>query len=264
MAKSSPILTITIVAIVSAMAFRTTLATAQEPEHEKYVSPWKTPWTYEQSDHWADLDPAYSACSGREQSPIDIRNAEKADLPPLQFESKSLPLKYVINNRHTIRVNYKAGNENFLRVGNERFELTQFHFHHPSEELVNGTPYPMEAHLMYAGAGGKVVGVTVFVKTGKENSTVAEVWKHMPSAEGQNEVAGVSLSPGGLLPADTVAYYQYMGSVTAPPCTEGVTWFVLKTPIELSTDQIKAFAALYPSDVRPVQPLNGRIIKQSR
>jgi carbonic anhydrase len=240
------------------------VAEAQRTDQEKYVSPWRTPWTYEEADHWNELDPEYAACSGKEQSPIDIRNAEKADLPVLRFEYKSGPLRYVINNRYTIRVNCHPGNGNSLAVGNERYQLTQFHFHRPSEEYIDGKPYDMEVHLMYQAADSTVAGVAVFVKPGAANGTIQSIWDHMPKSEGQEEVAGLEINPGGLLPRDTSAYYMYMGSITAPPCTEGVTWFVLKTPVEMSPQQIEAFAALYPHDARPLQPLNGRIVKETR
>jgi carbonic anhydrase len=241
----------------------TVSALAQDGGHEQYVSPWRTPWTYEGAAHWSDLDPEYAACGGKEQSPIDIRNTEKTELPALRFESKSTPLGYVINNHHTIRVNYHPGNGNFLLVGDTRYQLTQFHFHHPSEEYVHGKPYEMEVHLMYQSSDGKAAGVTVFVKAGRANSTVQKVWEHMPKAEGQEAVAGVDINPGELLPNDT-AYFMYTGSLTAPPCTEGVAWFVLKTPINLSAEQMAAFARLYPNDARPLQPINGRLVKESR
>lgn len=241
---------------------------AQEAEHEKYVSPWKTRWDYRGprgADHWSQLDPAYAACNeGKEQSPIDIHGAVKTDLPPLQFESKNGPIRYVINNGYTIRVNYRRGNENYLVASGQRYELIQFHFHRPSEESISGKTYPMEVHLMYQTADGKAAGVTVFIKPGRPNSVVEKLWEHMPNAEGQNEAPGVEVNPSDLLPRNTDAYFMYMGSVTAPPCTEGVTWFVLKNPIEISEKQIAAFAKLYPNDARPVQPLNGRVVRESR
>jgi carbonic anhydrase len=238
---------------------------AQDAGHEHYVSPWRTPWTYEQEAHWGELDPEYAACNGKEQSPIDIRSAQKTDLPALTFEFKTTPLRFVTNNRYTIRVNYHPGNGNFLIVGDKRYELMQFHFHHPSEEYINGkAPYPMTVHLMYASSNGSVAGVTVFVTPGSNDSTVQKVWEHMPEKEGGQEVSGVELSPGGLVPSEKVnSYYVYMGSLSAPPCTEGVTWFVLKHPIELSSKQIDAFVTLFPNDARPLQPLNGRIVKES-
>jgi len=242
-----------------------TAAEAQAAGQEQYVSPWRTPWTYEGANHWSDLDPEYALCNiGKEQSPVDIRNPEKTNLPALQFESTSAPLKYVINNRYTIRVNYHPGNGNLLLAEGERYELTQFHFHHPSEEYIDGKPYNMEVHLMYKAGGGKVAGVTVFVKPGSANATIETIWEHMPKTEGQQALHGLEISLGSLLPRDTAAYYVYMGSITAPPCTEGITWYVLKTPIEMSAEQIEAFAKLYPNDARPVQPLNGRVVKESR
>ena len=230
---------------------------------------WKTPWDYEGArgaDHWGDLDPAYVVCkTGREQSPIDIRNAKKAALPAIRFEDKSGPLKYLTNNGHTIRVNYHApGSGDFLVVGDKRYQLTQFHFHRPSEEYVHGKQYDMVLHLMYEASDGKVAGVAVLLKSGSANATIQQIWEHMPTTEGkEEEIPGVAINPAGLLPHDT-AYYTYMGSVTAPPCTEDVVWFVLKTPMDISPEQIDAFAKFYPHDVRPPQPLNGRVVKESQ
>ena len=229
---------------------------------------WKTRWSYEGAlgpEHWGDLDPDYAACkSGKEQSPIDIRNAQKAELPALRFAYKDSPL-HIINNGYTaVRVNYAPGNGNFLMIGEQRYELRQFHFHHPSEESVGGKSYEMSAHLMHESADGKVAGVAVFLKAGRENEVVRQLWEHMPNTPGKEEaIAGAEVNPKGLLPRDA-SYYMYMGSLTAPPCTEGVTWFVLKTPVEISAEQISAFGALYPHDVRPIQPVNGRVVKESQ
>jgi carbonic anhydrase len=229
---------------------------------------WKTPWSYEGAngpEHWGDLDRAYAACkSGKQQSPIDIRQTQQANLPPLKFGYKSGPLKIINNGYTAVRVNYAPGNGNFLTVAGSRYELTQFHFHRPSEEYVNGKPYDMVAHFMHEDSGGKIAGVAVFLKAGSANATIQRLWEHMPNTPGKEQgVAGVEVNPAGLLPRDT-AYYTYKGSLTAPACTEGVTWFVLKTPVEISAQQIAAFARLYPHDVRPPQPLNGRIVKESQ
>jgi carbonic anhydrase len=231
---------------------------------------WKTHWTYEGktgAEHWGDLDPEYAPCKiGREQSPVDIRHAERAELPALRFEYKSSPLKYLINNGYTIRVNYHdvPGTGNFLIVGDKRYQLTQFHFHRPSEEYIHGKPYDMEVHLMHKASDGKVAGVTVLLKEGSANATIQQIWEHMPMTEGkEEEIPGVEINPAGMLPHNT-AYYKYMGSLTAPPCTEDVVWFVLKTPVDISAEEISAFAKLYPHDVRPVQPLNGRVVKKSQ
>jgi carbonic anhydrase len=231
---------------------------------------WRTPWSYDGprgAEHWSALDPAYARCSaGKEQSPIDIRETKRTALPALQFEYESEPLKYLINNGKTIRVNYHDPSDegSALVVGGKRYQLTQFHFHRPSEEYVRGKQYEMVVHLMHEADDRTVVGVAVLVNAGATNETVQKLWDHMPMHEGPEEaIPGVTIDPSSLLPKDR-GYYMYMGSLTAPPCTEGVTWFVLKMPIEVSLDQIAAFARLYPRDVRPPQPLNGRVVKESQ
>jgi carbonic anhydrase len=239
---------------------------------------WKTHWDYEGprgTEYWSELDPEYAPCNlGNAQSPIDIQNTEKADLPALRFESKNGPLKYLVNNGYTIRVDYHdaPGTGNLLLVGDKTYQLTQFHFHHPSEEYIHGKPYDMVVHLMYQSIDRKLVGVAVLLKAGRANATIQRIWDHMPKTESKiladfshpgEEIAGVEINPGGLLPRD-LRYYMYMGSVSAPPCTEGVAWFVLKTPVDISAEQINAFARLYPHDVRPIQPLNGRVVQESQ
>ncbi|MGH9408213.1 MAG: carbonic anhydrase [Vicinamibacterales bacterium] len=232
---------------------------------------WKTHWSYsgpEGPQHWSRLDPDYAACGGREQSPIDIRSSVRTSLPAIRFEYRAGPLEHLIDNGYTIRVNYDAAQRSdamdMMIVGDTRYALTQFHFHRPSEELVHGVRYDMVLHLMHVAANGKVAGVAVLLKAGRPNATVQQLWDHMPTAKGGEEnIPGVEIDPARLLPRD-LSYYTYDGSLTAPPCTEGVTWFVLKTPVEISPDQIAAFAKRYPHDIRPAQPLNGRVVKESK
>jgi carbonic anhydrase len=122
----------------------------------------------------------------------------------------------------------------------------------------------MEIHLMHQASDGQIAGVVVLLKAGSANATVQQLWDHMPKTEGkEQEIAGVEVNPAQLLPRD-LAYYSYMGSITAPPCTEGVAWVVLKAPLTISEEQINAFAQLYPHDVRPLQPLNGRVVDESQ
>lgn len=227
---------------------------------------WKIPWSYEGPRgpaHWSTLDSAYSSCAGREQSPIDIRNAQKTDLPALRFEYTKGPLRYLINNGKTVRVNYHDTANNLI-VSGARYHVTQFHFHRPSEDLVEGRSFDMVLHVMHESSDGKSVGVAVQLKAGAANATVQEIWDHMPLTEGpEHEIPGVEIDPAGLLPRNT-SYYTYEGSLSAPPCTEGVTWYVLKTPMTVSPAQIAAFAKLYPHNVRPPQPLNGRVVKEAR
>ena len=257
-----------LILVLGLSVWAATQVAAQNGDYSRYVSPWKTPWDYagpRGAEHWSELDQAYGICNrGKEQSPVDIRHPQKLKLPALRFGYATEAVRFVINNGHTIRVDYHdpAGTGSYLSVGGKRYQLTQFHFHRPSEEYVNGKPYDMVLHLMHRGTDGEIVGVAVFVKAGAFNPVIQRVWDHMPAREGQQSVPGLELNPGELLPKDR-AYYSYLGSQTAPPCTEGVRWYVLRTPIEISQQQIDAFAALFPHDVRPVQPLNGRKVLES-
>lgn len=243
-------------ALAAGLAFTAASAHAQ----------WRTPWSYSGTRgpaHWASLDPEYAACGGKQQSPIDIRVATKANLPPLKFDFRNGPLEIVNNGYTAVRVDYARGNGNSLLVGDTRYELTQFHFHHPSEEEIHGRAYAMVIHFMFRSNDGKVAGVAVLVHAGRSNPTVARLWKYMPRSAGNpHTIPGVEINPASLLPRD-MAYYKYMGSITAPPCTEGVTWFVLKTPVSVSPAQIAAFAKFYRHDVRPVQPLDGRVVQSN-
>jgi carbonic anhydrase len=222
-------------------------------------------WTYEGEHgpkYWGSLDSAYGTCKlGTHQSPIDIRGAKPADLPAIQFSYQPAPLK-VIDNGHTIQVTWPSGS--FITVGDQKYELQQFHFHHPAEEKVNGKSFPLVAHLVHKNAEGKLAVVAVLLAAGNANPVVAELWKHFPAEEGK-EVApeGVSINPTDLLPAKR-GYYTFTGSLTTPPCTEGVTWLVLKTPAQVSKDEVAAFAKKFPNNARPVQPLNGRVVQATR
>jgi carbonic anhydrase len=229
---------------------------------------WRTPWSYEKGPmepaRWGDLDPDYAACkTGTAQSPINITGATKAALPPLEFAFRSGPVRIVNNGYTAVRVDYAPGNGDILTIGGRRYELTQFHFHHPSEEELNGKRSDMTAHLMLKGDDGKIIGVAVFLKAGRANPAVTKLWRRMPAVKGPPQDApGLMVDPGELLPA-ALGYYVYTGSVSAPPCNADVAWYVLKTPVEVSRAQIAAFARLYPHDVRPLQPLNGRTIQES-
>ncbi len=225
-------------------------------------------WSYDDGPngpvHWADLNPDYAPCNGKQQSPVDIRNPQKANLPPIRFEYKGGPFKIINNSYTAARLNYAPGNGNFLVVGDTRYELTQFHFHHPSEEYIDGKPYDMTLHLVHQAADGKLALVAVLLKAGSANATIQTIFDHMPPTPGkEHELPGVQVNPADLLPRN-LAYYTYAGSLTAPPCTEGVTWFVLKTLVDVSPEEINAFAQLYPHDVRPLQPLNGRIVQEAQ
>ena len=222
-------------------------------------------WTYKGAEgpsDWGKLDPAFATCAvGQKQSPIDIKNAKKSDLPPLKFDYKAVPLN-IIDNGHTVQVNYAPGST--LTVGDKTYVLKQFHFHHPSEERINGQGYDMVAHLVHADAGGHLAVVAVLLKKGPSNPFLNTVWTNIPKEkEKAVDVSGVSLNVNDLLPADH-GYFTFAGSLTTPPCSEGVTWYVLKNQSSLSAEQLQAFAKIYPLNARPIQPSNNREILETK
>jgi carbonic anhydrase len=223
-------------------------------------------WGYtgkEGADKWGDLKQEFATCKlGKEQSPIDIRDkdAVKSKLDAIKFDYKPSPLK-IIDNGHTIQVNYAPGSS--ITVGGSQYELLQFHFHKPSEEKVNGKAYAMVAHLVHKNKEGKLAVVGVLLDTGKENPTLKTLWSNLPKEkEKETAVDKVNIDVATLLPRDR-NYYTFAGSLTTPPCSESVTWFVLKSPVQASKAQFDAFGKLYAMNARPVQPLNGRVIKLS-
>lgn len=220
-------------------------------------------WGYQGEDapaHWAELDPGFETCAlGRTQSPIDIRNAQRADLPEIDFDYRAGPAE-AVNNGHTVQVNLPdAGG---IDIGGAHYALVQFHFHTPSEEKIDGASFPMEAHFVHKDAEGHLAVVAVMLKQGRKNAALEEIFDALPAAEG-GSLALENLDPSTLLP-NRQGYYAYTGSLTTPPCSEGVRWQVLKQPVEVSESQIEAFRKLYPMNARPVQPLNGREVRQSR
>ena len=222
------------------------------------------PWEYQGKNlpmRWGKLDPAYKACSeGHEQSPIDIRGAHlNKALPPIQFHYLAGSVT-IENNGHTIEVHVNPGS--YIVAGGVRYDLVQFHFHHPGEEAVKGKLSDMDIHLVHKSADGKlaVIAVRLNEDISLPNATLATLWQHMPTAVGAHEKITEMVNPGGLLPADR-GYWTYTGSLTTPPCTEGVRWFVFEQELGLSRDQLRAFGALYKMNSRPLQDTHGRRIE---
>ncbi len=207
---------------------------------------------------WATLEPDFAACSaGKAQSPVEIVHDAVHDThqPHLQFAYQTAPL-HIIDNGHSIQVNYPPGS--FISVGDKKFELVQFHFHHPSEEWIDGKNFDMVAHLVHKNAEGKLAVIAVLLSSGGENPFLKTLWANLPKEkEKESAPAGVTINATDLLPKDR-SYYTFMGSLTTPPCTEGVRWFVMRHASSLSAPQLATFAKIYPMDARPVQPLNGR------
>ena len=221
-------------------------------------------WSYQGHGgpaEWGELDPAFATCQlGKLQSPIDIRGAKAADLPAIKFDYKPSPLR-VIDNGHSIQVNYAPGSS--IDVGGTRYELVQFHFHKPSEEKIDGKAHAMVAHLVHKGADGKLAVVAVLLDAGGTSPTIDTIWKNLPQEKGKEATVNATIDAATLLPADH-GYYTFQGSLTTPPCSEDVRWFVLKTPVKVAGSEITAFGKIYPMNARPSQPLNGRTLEATR
>ena len=231
-----------------------------EKSHEaKHEAGKPVHWGYmgkESPYNWGDLDPAYEACKmGQTQSPVNLDGGLDIDLPEIVLSYNPVPLS-VVNNGHTVQQNYKPGS--LMSVGGKKeYELMQVHFHTPSEHLIRGMAAPMEAHFVHKAKDGTIAVLGVMMRIGRENESLQKVWSVIPPAGETSENKDVGINARNLLPAN-LDYYRYDGSLTTPPCTEGVKWYVLQTPIEISEDQFRAFRKLFPVNARPVQPLNQR------
>jgi carbonic anhydrase len=220
-------------------------------------------WAYEGKagpQAWGRLKPEFSQCAtGSRQSPIDIRDGLALDLDPVQFDYHSGSFG-VIDNGHTVQVNVPPGNS--IEANGRRYDLLQFHFHRPSEERINGRQFEMVAHLVHKDAEGRLAVVAVLLDRGAAQPLLQTVWNHLPLEKNETVAARAQIDLNQLLPADR-RYYTYMGSLTTPPCSEGVLWLVMQQPVQVSGPQIDIFSRLYPMNARPIQQAAGRMIKQS-
>ncbi len=220
-------------------------------------------WTYggeSGPQAWAEMSPDNAKCAtGERQSPIDIRGGLQLDLEPVQFEYQSSGFN-VLDNGHTVQVNVGTGNA--IRVLGRRYELVQFHFHRPSEERIDGRAFDMVVHLVHKDMDGRLAVVAVLLDRGSAQPIVQTIWNNLPLEKGEEVPARSTIDLKQLLPEDR-RYYTYMGSLTTPPCSEGVLWMVMKQPVQISPAQIAVFSRLYPMNARPVQSAAGRLIKES-
>ncbi len=222
-------------------------------------------WSYKGATgpaHWGAEDSNYATCaSGKAQSPVDIEKTTKQDLPALEFDYHAGPLT-VTDTGHSFQVNFQPGSE--LKVDGAEYQLVQVHFHRPSEEYVKGRKYSMVAHLVHKNDKGDLAVVAVLLGKGKTNAFLKPIFDNFP-VKGSKEsvVANQTIDAEELLPTKH-GYYSFDGSLTTPPCSENVRWFVLKTPVQMSGAQIAQFARRYAHNARPVQPLNGRVILESK
>lgn len=221
-------------------------------------------WGYEGAEgpeFWGELSPDYALCStGQEQTPIDIPAAAPTNPADITFNYQPTALT-ILNNGHTVQVNYDAGSS--IDVGGKTYQLKQFHFHTPSEHTMNGQATDLELHLVHQSADGQLAVVGVMLKQGADNPAYAPVFNNMPAqASDPAAVGGVTINAADLLPGERT-YYRYNGSLTTPPCSEGVQWLLMNTPVEISPAEVSAFQAIFAHNARPVQPLNGRTFLQT-
>jgi carbonic anhydrase len=224
-------------------------------------------WSYEGDtgpQAWGKLKPEFNVCAiGKRQSPINIEDAGTLQGPaePLSFDYQ-LSSGTVINNGHTIQVDLQG--DNTLTVRGQTYRLVQFHFHSPSEEQVNFQHSAMVAHLVHKSSDGQLAVVAVLLNLGVPNPVINAVWTYMPlDVNDRVRLPAGIIDMNQLLPKDQ-RYYQFIGSLTTPPCTEGVLWMVLKQPTLISREQLRLFQKLYPNNARPVQPVNDRPIRNAQ
>ncbi len=209
---------------------------------------------------WSSLKPEFAACAtGQRQSPIDIRGGLSVDLEPVRFEYQSSRFA-VVDNGHTVQVNLAQGNA--IEVGGKRYELLQFHFHRPSEERIDGRQFEMSLHLVHKNDQGQLAVVGLLFDKGQANAVLQQVWNNLPLEKNEEMQSGNAMELADLLPNDR-RYFTYMGSLTTPPCSEGVKWIVMRQPVTLTKEQIDIFARMYPMNARPIQSASGRRIMQS-
>ncbi|MCA9540166.1 MAG: carbonic anhydrase family protein [Myxococcales bacterium] len=217
-------------------------------------------WGYEAENgpaKWATLSPDYALCAdGQEQSPIDLTGATAVDpiglTPAWQASAAS-----VVDNGHTVQINLDSGGT--LTLDGTTYTLRQFHLHAPSEHTVESHAAPLEVHLVHSTDDGHLAVVGVLLEEGAADPTLAAVFAHLPEMENEPVALPDPIDASALLPADHSAW-RYAGSLTTPPCSEGVRWTVLKTPMHASAEQISAFRNLHAGNARPAQPINSRTL----
>jgi carbonic anhydrase len=207
-------------------------------------------------EHWGGLEPDFATCGeGVQQSPVDIPADAPLNPDDVVYAYRQIALS-IVNNGHAIQVNCGVGST--IEIDGTTYALQQFHFHSPSEHTLAGENMAMEMHLVHADADGNKAVIGVLLTEGAENPAFAPIVDNMPVEEGASvTIADVFINADDLLPVDR-SYYRYIGSLTTPPCTEGVLWHILAQPVAISAAQLAAFRALYDGTNRPIQPMNDR------
>ena len=219
------------------------------------------PWNYSGEDgpeYWGSIDDTYKLCDeGKNQSPIDITSALDTSLPDIQFNY--FPgIEMMTNKHHSILLTDTSSSE--IIVNKQAYQLQQLHFHSPSEHTVNGQSFPMEIHFIHKNSESEYAVISILVKQGNPNTSLNTIWQEDLPNSGTRKKLNQYFNAFDLLP-EQYDYYRYNGSLTTPPCSEGISWFVLKTPIQASESQIKQMTKLFPEgNNRPTQMLHARNI----
>ncbi len=222
-----------------------------------------THWGYtghEGAEHWGDLAPEYSMCKlGKSQSPINIDKkvlACTSDSQKIKFNYTTAS-KEVVNNGHTIQVNIEDGSS--INVDGIEFALKQVHFHTPSENQIEGQSFPLEAHFVHASKNGELAVVALMFEGGAANEFIKKTWEVMPKEADKTASLVISAKEMNELLPQNRDYYRFSGSLTTPPCSEGVRWLVLKKYATISAAQVEEFLhAVHHENNRPIQPINAR------
>ncbi len=234
-------------------------------------------WSHEDQAHWGAIEDAaqtevplmfpYAVCSiGEHQSPVDLasgsNSVEKLNKLKMKYHSDE-PVFY--NSGHAVQVNTSLDYEGRLKIGKETYPLIQFHFHEPSEHIINGEAFPAELHFVHVRENGKIAVLGVLIREGEEHSTIQTILDNVPFVhEEQNADSGIRIDPRSLLPRNKKEYYSFAGSLTTPPCSEGVEWYVLAEPITMSLSQLDQLKNFYTNNARHIQNLNSRSISSRK
>ncbi|WLI76758.1 carbonic anhydrase family protein [Kosakonia sp. H02] len=223
---------------------------------------WSAHWSYEgkaSPEHWGELSSEFKTCqTGKNQSPVDIDKTVTAHLTPFENHYRESPT-VLLNNGHTIQASF-LNNINTLVLDDNTSNLQQFHFHAPSENTIHGKHYPLEMHLVHTSADGDITVIAVMFETGAANRELGALWQQLPTKVDTSVPINHRIDLAALLPAEK-SYWRFSGSLTTPPCSEGVTWLVMKHPLTISSQQLAQFkSAMHHDNNRPLQPLYGRLV----
>ena len=254
---------VSVVVLIALLTVPATVTYAQGDGHGDEDETDHTPhWGYdgmEGPDYWGELSADFETCgTGTLQSPVDLSGVEATGEGALDIHWETSDL-YILNNGHTIQLNYHEGSA--IELDGKVFNLIQFHFHQGSENTINGMQAAMEVHFVHASEEGELAVIGVMLEEGEaDNAAYQTFWAHLPTlATETRTIPAIEIDANELLP-ENKSYYRFMGSLTTPPCTEGVNWVVMTEPVYLSTAQLETFGAIYDHNFRPVQPINDRAI----